>query len=541
MQHRRDNGGRIVSVFEELPQDIKKEILNDVISFFKYNKYRDLQNFKSYISKKYRLRKIPSNADLLGLLPDTLRYRYSRYLRIKPVRSLSGVTVVAVMSKPGECPHGICSYCPRGKNAPQSYTGSEPAAMRAINNSFDPYLQVKNRLSQLDATGHCTDKIELIIMGGTFPAFTLDYQEWFVKRCFDALNNHNSRYIEDAHILNEKAKHRCVGLTFETRPDWCMESQIDRMLRLGATRVEIGVQTLYDYIYAKIKRGHRVSDVIKATQLVKDSGLKINYHIMPGLPGSSWETDFNMIKRIFTESCFKPDMIKIYPTVVIQGTELYDQYLRGEYTPPSLEETIELIVEIKKIMPVWIRTMRIQRDISADKIVAGIKKSNLGELVYKRMEELGIKCRCIRCREIGHKMFKENIEPEKPEIVQYKYDASGGKEIFISYEDAAQDILLGYLRLRFPSGESHRAEISSDAAIVRELHVYGNVAPIGGYIDSEDTVQHKGIGRNLLRQAESIAEENGYRRIAVTSGVGVRDYYRRLGYKRVGPYMIKAC
>ena len=403
----------------------------------------------------------------------------------------------------------------------------------------DRYKQTKNRIDQLEITGHNTDKVEIIIMGGTFPSLTLDYQQWFVKRIFDALNGQESKYLEEAQKLNETANHRCVGLTFETRPDWCKESHIDRMLEMGATRVEVGVQNIYDFIYARVKRGHTVRDVIEATRLARDAGLKINYHMMPGLPGSDLDRDLRAFRKIFGDPDFRPDMVKIYPTLVLEGTELYEMYKRNEYRPYTTEEVVELIVKIKEMMPPWVRTMRIQRDIPAHLIVAGVKTGNLGELVYKELKRRGIQCRCIRCREAGHRYLKEGILPEKSEIIVRRYEAGDGIEYFISSEDREKDILLGYIRLRFPSENAHRSEFDSETAIVRELHVYGPVLGIGEKPVHRAMVQHRGTGRQLLGEAEQLSLESGYRRLLVISGVGVRNYYRAMRYEREGPYMVK--
>lgn len=518
------------------------EALKFIYNELKKNRNINIEKVKSKAAREFKLSKMPTNADILTVIPEDEKNNFTDLLKIKPVRSLSGVCIIAVMLKPWPCPHGICICCPKGENAPQSYTGEEPAALRAQHNEFDPYKQVKNRIAQLDAIGHITDKCELIVMGGTFTSHTLDYQEWFVRRCFDAFNSKNSILIEEAHKLNEQSKHRCVGLTFETRPDWCKPHHIDRMLTCGCTRVELGVQTTYDYVYAAMNRGHRISDVIDATQNLRDAGIKINYHMMPGLPKTTKEQDFSNFKHIFSKEIFQPDMVKIYPTLVVKGTELYSLYEKGEYSPPSLDYMLDLIVKIKKIMPPWVRTMRIQRDIPAFQIIAGIKKSNLGELVYNKLVEEDVQCKCIRCREVGHKFLKEGLSPQDTSFVYRTYKAGQGTEHFISMEDVDQDILLGYIRLRFPSKHAHRDEINEKAALIRELHVYGPVKSLKrdvSRINKEHLVQHTGLGSNLLEKAENIAQKHKYKQMLIMSGVGVRDYYKKRGYEQYGPYMRK--
>ncbi len=500
-------------------------------------KKEDITRIKAKIAKKYSLKRIPSNAEILAHASEEDRRLLLPYLRRKPVRTISGVAVVAVMARPYPCP-GECIYCPRGENAPQSYTGKEPATLRAIRAGYDPYIQTKDRLEQLKKIGHPIDKVELIVMGGTFPAQPKEYQEYFVTRCLDAMNQKEAKSLEEAQKLNEKARIRCVGITFETRPDFAMEKETDLMLRLGGTRVEVGVQTISDEIYKKVKRGHGVKEVVKATRILKDSGLKVGYHMMPGL-FSTFEEDLRMFKRIFQDEKFKPDTIKIYPTLVIKGTKLYELWKRGEYTPYNSEEAAELIVEIKKLMPKWVRTMRIQRDIPAQLIEAGVKRGDLGAMVYRKLKELGIRCRCIRCRDVGHLAYKEGIKVNEDaiEILVEAYKASEGEEHFISVEDLENDALIAYLRLRFPSKKAHRKEINEKTALIRELRVLGPVVPIGEKI--KEAEQHKGFGARLLEKAEEIALKHCKEKILITSAIGTREYYRRFGYKREGPYMGK--
>ena len=492
----------------------------------------DLERWKSRIAKKYRMPN-PRNSELLKRLPADIVEKYRNILIKKPSRTLSGVAIVAIMTSPFPCPHGKCIYCPGGpdKGTAQSYTGHEPAALRAAQYNFDPYEQTRVRIEQLNTIGHPTDKIDLIIMGGTFTARPRKYQEWFVKRAFDAMNGEDAGTLEEAHMINEDAKNRCIGLTVETRPDWFMEKEIDFALHLGATRVELGIQTVYDDILKFVKRGHGVKESIIATRLAKDAGFKINYHMMPGLPGSTPDKDFQAFKRIFQDSNFKPDMLKIYPTLVVKGTELYEMWKRGEYEPYTLEEMIDLLAKVKSIVPPWIRIQRIQRDIPAKFIEAGVKRGDLRNLIHKEMEKRGLRCRCIRCREVGR------VGGEKFEMLRREYPASKGKEVFLSYEDENYDSIAAYLRLRLPSQYAHRPEMR-DAAIVREVKVFGKEVPVG--MRDSEAWQHRGMGRKLMEEAERIArEEWSVSRIVVISGVGVRNYYRKLGYERAGPYMAK--
>jgi len=491
-----------------------------------------LNRRKIEISKKYHLHKLISNPDILSVSQSK---KVHILVQRKPTRTISGVAVIAVMTRPHPCPHGRCVYCPGGITTPQSYTGREPAAMRGIQHDYNPYEQVHARLAQLHAIGHPTDKCELILMGGTFPSEDLDYQEYVVKRCFDAFNEKDSFYVEDALQMNETAPNRVIGLTFETRPDWCKQHHITRMLNYGATRVEIGVQNLYDFIYKRVEREHTVEDVVTATRDLKDAGLKVGYHMMPGLPGSNFERDVKAFHRLFRDSKFQPDMLKVYPCQVLEGTKLYEWYKKGVYTPYTEEELVDLLVEIKKILPKYVRIMRMGRDIPSDLIIAGIKKTNIGQIVSRRLDDLDIECECIRCREVGRNMLRGIYpDPECIELVKTEYDASSGKEIFLSFEDVENNLLIAFLRLRIPS-DSWRTEIGTRAAIVRELRVYGPLVPLGKKPVEE--WQHRGYGEDLLREAERLSRRHHKETLLVCSGVGVKPYYQHLGYQRIGPYM----
>lgn len=489
---------------------------------------------KARLCKRHGLARVPTNHEILAEVPEELRDVVEPLLRNKPVRTISGVAPVAVMTSPYDCPHGRCSYCPGGvmNNSPQSYTGREPAALRATMNDFDPHRQTASRLEQLRAIGHRTDKVDLIVMGGTFTSRPEEYQEWFVKRCFDAMNGRDSEDIESAHSLNEAAPSRCVGLTVETRPDWFGNHQIDRSMRFGATKVEFGVQILDDVVLDGVKRGHHVMDVVDATTRAKDAGLKVCYHMMPGLPGSTREKDLRSFAQLFDDPRFRPDMLKLYPTLVVKGTELYEMWVRGEYTPLSEEDGVPLVADMKALVPPWVRILRIQRDIPAGLIEAGIRKGHLRELVADRMAEDGVECRCIRCREVGHRHVVASSGDTGPTMRSIPYDASGGKEVFVSFEFGDSGPIVGYARLRLPASDG------ATPALLRELHVYGQMVPIDAA--PGPNWQHRGYGEGLLAECERLAAEDGRSELRITSGVGVRGYYRALGYDRIGCYMAKS-
>ncbi len=544
-------------------------IIEDIING-KITTRREAEVEKRQLCRDLKLNQFMSNSKILEYATPEEKEIVTSILKKKPTRTMSGVAIVAVMCYPHKCPHGRCFYCPESTVAPPSYTGEEPAALRGRMFEFHPYVQCFNRLKQLKKIGHPIDKVELIIMGGTFPSTDLCYQEWFTSQCLKAMvdfglileNNPNendfeqtpieikslengvlktyepSNYviIDDVQKANESSKVRCVGMTFETRPDYCKKEHINRMLKMGVTRVELGVQTLYDDIYTRVKRGHRVSDVIEANRLLRDSAIKVAMHMMPGLFLTP-EEDLKMFKKLFSDSNFKPDMLKIYPCLVTKGSELYDLWQSGGYEPYTDEQAVDLIVEIKKILPKWVRTMRIQRDIPSTLIDAGVHKSNLGELVYNRLDEENINCKCIRCREIGHKKSKENYTIDDFKLFKESYTACDGEETFISIEDKNEESLAGFLRFRIPSNNPFREEITDKTALIRELHVYGNLIQIGK--EGPNVGQHTGFGERLLKEAENIAIDKGREEIAIISGIGTRNYYRKFGYERKGPYMWK--
>jgi elongator complex protein 3 len=498
----------------------------------------DVQELKQWAASSQGSLSIPRNSDLLKILgpeDETLR----RLLTIKAARNLSGVAVIAAMSSPAPCPpQAKCIYCPGGVafGSPKSYTGKEPAALRGSQNGYDSFREVRNRLDQLEEIGHSTGKAELIVMGGTFLSFDPAYQQCFVKGLYEGLNGARSSSLECAITANETAFRRCVGLTFETRPDCLGTREVDLLLGYGATRVEIGVQTLDNRVLRYVNRGHDVSQTAKAFKTAKDAGLKIVAHMMPGLPSSSVEKDLRSFRTLFEDERFRPDMLKIYPTLVVKSAPLFRLYEEGRYVPYTLEETVELIAKVKEMTPPWIRIMRVQRDIPAYMIEGGVKASNLRELAQRRLHEQGKRCRCIRCREVGiRSVSPRGFDAFRLDLL--KYAGSGGEDFFLSYVDEDETIA-GFARLRVPSPDLARPEIGPSSAIVRELRVYGRLVDVGSR--RADGWQHRGFGAKLMAEAERIARsELGLEEILVTSAVGTRGYYAKLGYSRKGPYMAK--
>ncbi len=498
----------------------------------------DIQRIKRSVCQKYQLSVFPKNSAILALAEPDERELLRRILRVKPTRTLSGVAPVAVMTSPHPCPHGICLPCPGGPDhlfaSPQSYTGLEPAALRGREHGYDPYEQVHTRLSQFRSLGHHIDKVELIVMGGTITARDPSYQEFVVSMSLCAMNDFPYRSsgectYEEAAFANETSDVRCVAITFETRPDWCRREHIEQMLSLGVTRVEIGVQHLLDPILAYNQRGHTVADTIQANRLLRDAGLKVGFHIMPNLPGSDMEADRLMFQKLYTDPSFCPDYLKIYPTLVTPGSKIETLYNSGEYRPYDEEKLVGLVSYAKEQLPEYTRLQRVQREFPARMIVAGSRHSNFRQLAQAHLAQKGKKCRCIRCREIGR-----SPSPDEGEIRSFVYDCAGGREYFIQAE--AEDSLIGFVRLRFPG--TLFFPILEDAALIRELHVYGSIVPLHKAPPGDER-QHRSYGKQLLLEAEKTAREAGYGRIAVMSGIGVRPYYRKQGYHREGPYMIK--
>ncbi|EKD56148.1 MAG: hypothetical protein ACD_58C00288G0005 [uncultured bacterium] len=493
-------------------------------------------------------------------------------LRKRRIRTLSGVAPVAILTKPFPCP-GKCIYCPSEPDMPKSYISNEPAVMRAILADFDPAKQIEIRLRGLEIAGNPTDKIELIVMGGTWSALPRDYQLKYIVACYRACNefnnksearstksetnsklelknqkqnnnvsldcarDNNSKVSEllQEQTKNEKAKYRIIGLTLETRPDYINEEEIKWMRMLGCTRVELGVQSIYDRVLNKNKRGHKVEATIKATKLLKDAGFKICYHMMPNLYGSNLKFDLQMFKELFSNPDFQPDMIKIYNCVVTKYSQLEKLVKSGKFISYTDEELIKLMIEIKQILPEYVRVLRLGRDIPADNIVCGSKMSNIRQIVQDRIRvksrELKVNsygCKCIRCREIR----EDTKLPVK--LKRIDYDASDGKEIFLQYVDN-NNRLYALLRLRIVT--SDKAKFT---AIIREVHTYGPMNQIGVRVRDKVVTQHQGLGKKLILEAERITkDEFGLNKITVISGVGVRDYYRKLGYNLEDTYMVK--
>ncbi len=553
-----------------------QQIIEDIIA--RVSKGEKLELVKKEISKKYKLKNLPTNIKILEHLTKEEKQLYKKILITKPVRTISGVAPIAVMTKPLACKHGKCTFCPGGPGSsfgdvPMSYTGNEPSTMRAIRAGYDPYFIVFNRLEQYVLLNQIPDKAEVIIQGGTFPSFPKEYQEEVIKYILKAMNDFSKMFfyknilnfekfkkffelpgsIKDSNriiiihkklkklkktcnlnkeqLKNENSKIREVALCIETKPDWCKEEEINEMLKLGTTRVELGVQTLKPEVLKAVNRGHTIEDTKEAIQLLKDSFLKITYHWMPGLPLTSKEEDIKMFKELFSNQDYKPDSIKIYPCIVMPGTPLYLQYKKGFFNPLKTQESAEIIAECKKYIEPYCRVMRVNRDIPTKVTEAGVDKTNLRQYVDIELKNKNIICKCIRCREPKNR----KISYKDIEIKKQFYDSSNGKEVFISIEDTKNDILLGFCRLRKPY-KTFRKEITKYSCGIRELHVYGKAVAIG----SEGIVQHKGYGKLLMKEAEKIAKNKfKCKKILVISGIGVKEYYKKLGYKKDGVYMSK--
>ena len=436
----------------------------------------------------------------------------------KPTKTISGVAPLAVMLPPRKCPHGSCLYCP-SFNAPQSYTPESPAVLRAKECNYDPAEQVRVRLKAFEGMRHPTDKIELIIMGGTYLSYPEDFQLEFVKKCYDAMNGVVSKTLEEAKKINETAKHRCVALCIETRPDYCNASHIEEILKWGATRVELGVQAIDNEIYKKVNRGHKVQDVIDATKRLKLAGFKIGYHLMPGIPGSNMKKDIEMFKEIFSSIDFKPDQIKIYPCQVLKGAGIESLYYGGEYVPYTKEEASEIIIEMLKLTPRYCRIMRIMREIPPAYLVAGIVNIDMRKDIEEVIRRDKIKINEIRFREIGFALRDGRKVNTDVKLNTVKYKSCEGTEYFIEAINK-DDVLFGLIRLRLDKNLP---------AMIRELHVYGPTLKLKEQAKNE--WQHKGLGKMLMAKAEEIAKKKGYKDIRVISGVGVREYYKKLGYE----------
>jgi elongator complex protein 3 len=452
-------------------------------------------------------------------------------IRMKPTRTLSGVTTVTVLTKPYPCP-GKCIFCPTDVRMPKSYLPDEPGAQRGLEHDFEPYQQVRSRLAALEAVGHPTDKIELLILGGTWSAYQKDYQEWFVRRCFDALNGADSETLQGAQSLNENARHRNVGLVIETRPDHVNPKELARLRWLGVTKVQMGVQSLDDRILELNKRGHTVEETHRSVALLRAAGFKVVLHWMPNLLGATLQSDARDFARLWQGLC--PDEIKIYPNQLLKNAELYEYWLRGEYTPYTTGELIDLIAGVKPSIPIYCRVNRVIRDIPSTNVVEGNKRTSLRMDIHAEMGRRGTVCSCIRCREVR----RQEVDPSTLELQDFVYQPDGAEEHFLSFV-TPDNRLAGFLRLSLPGQDSPATGLSElhGAAIIREVHVYGQSLEVGA--ERNGAAQHAGLGTRLIEAAESISKSKGFNRLAVISAVGTRLYYINRGFKRGDLYMVK--
>uniref|UniRef100_A0A6M2CYC2 Elongator complex protein 3 n=1 Tax=Rhipicephalus microplus TaxID=6941 RepID=A0A6M2CYC2_RHIMP len=533
---------------EALKVKVISEIIKELLAAQKERKDVNLNSVKCQISSKYGLSSQPKIVDIIAAMPPEYKKVLLPKLKAKPVRTASGIAVVAVMCKPHRCPHinmtgNICVYCPGGPDSDfeystQSYTGYEPTSMRAIRARYDPFLQTRHRVEQLQQLGHSVDKVEFIVMGGTFMCLPEDYRDRFIRSLHDALSGHTSSSVAEAVRYSERARTKCIGITIETRPDYCLKRHLGDMLQYGCTRLEIGVQSVHEDVARDTNRGHTVKAVCESFQLAKDAGFKVVAHMMPNLPNVDWERDLDQFVELFENPAFRMDGLKIYPTLVIRGTGLYELWKTGRYRsyPPGF--LVDLIARILALVPPWTRVYRVQRDIPMPLVTSGVEHGNLRELALARMKDFGTRCRDVRTREVGIQEIHHKVQPDQVELVRRDYVANGGWETFLSYEDPRQDILVGLLRLRKCSPDTFRPELVNGCSIVRELHVYGSVVPVSARDPTK--FQHQGFGTLLMEEAERIARnEHGSRKLAVISGVGTRNYYRKLGYELDGPYMSK--
>lgn len=525
-------------------------VVTDLIKAYDAGDTLNFTKLKGTAAKKYKLQGIPKLADILQALPIAYRAKLLPFLQTKPVRSASGVAVVAVMSKPHRCPHiaytgNVCVYCPGGPDSDfeystQAYTGYEPTSMRAIRARYDPYSQVKGRVTQLKAIGHVVDKVEFIVMGGTFLSLDKEYKDYFIRNLHDALSGYSSNSVQESIRYSEQSKTKCIGITIETRPDYCLKPHLEEMLSYGCTRIEIGVQSIYESIARETNRGHTVAAVCHSFQLAKDCGFKVVTHMMPDLPNMGWERDLAGFEEYFENPLFRSDGMKLYPTLVIRGTGLYELWKTGRYQNYTPDQLVELTAKILSLVPPWTRLYRIQRDIPMPLVSSGVEHGNLRELALQKLQDWDLPCMDIRMREVGMKQIHSSVTPDQVEMIRRDYVANGGWETFLSYEDPTQDILIGLLRLRKPNTSSaFLPEITEQpCSIIRELHVYGTAVAVSARDPTR--FQHQGFGILLMEEAERIArEEHGSEKILVISGVGTRHYYRKLGYELDGPYMSK--
>ena len=541
-------------------EKLKKRITKDVVLFARLLEIRKKMRYSrrrgsDLSSSKGSSFDMPTNAEILGLYremcasgEETVNLETERLLRKIKTKSNSGVAVISLLTKPFPCP-GKCTYCPTEANMPKSYLSKEPAAARALSNDFDTRKQILSRIEALITNGHPVDKVEIIIIGGTWSFYHSSYREFVIKECFRACNDFNpAAFLEgktppsqnselslfDLQKINETAKCRIVGISIETRPDYITPEEIARLRYYGVTKVEIGVQHLDDEILTEIKREMTSEGVVQATELLRDAGLKIVYHMMPNLPGSDVKKDIEMFRGLFRDrSGFQPDMLKIYPCMVLEGSELYETWKAGKFRAYTDLELMEVLREAKKLIPPYVRILRVIRDIPAEYVKAGSKISNMRQWLVEDQKKYGWKCHCIRCREVRER----EVHLSDCSLVKREYRTLAGKEIFLSFENESKDILISFLRLRLSDKNTETMlPVLKNSAIVRELHTYGRLAPI--HKEGEQG-QHRGFGKLLLEEAEKLAKENGYEKLAIISGVGVREYYRKQGYELEDTYMVK--
>lgn len=521
------------------------ELIVKEINKYPIKNRRDLDNLKRTYAKKYQI-SLLSNAELLKSYHKLEKNKtikkneiLEKLLITLPGRSLSGIVNISVLTKPYPCP-GQCIFCPMESGFPKSYLKGEPAADRAFDLNYDPYLQVTKRLEMLVGQGHNVDKMELRIIGGTWSFYDQTYKKWFVKRCFEAANNFGKKRIHRQNSLlmaqkqNEKAKVRIVGLSVETRPDYITEKEVKNLRQLGVTMVELGVQSVFNDILLINQTGLTEEIIDQATKILRKGGFKILYHLMPNLYGSNKKKDLLMFQRVFSDERFKPDWLKIYPAVVMENTKLYQLWKEGKYQPYSNEQLINLLIEVKKSLPYWVRVARIVRDIPAPRIAAGTKISNLREIIQREMKKKNLVCHCIRCREI-----RGNYNPkEKVFLFREDYEVSDGKEIFLTFENKERTKLYSLLRLHILNkNEQSIFKSLKKASLIREIRTYGELVPL----EKKDFApQHRGLGKKLIKEAEKITmKEFNLDKIAVIASVGTRDYFRKQGFRLEESYMIK--
>lgn len=578
-------GAPYESIFPFIMSMIDATLLETIILYISEKKPKNKAEFDDLRRKKCSELKIPQpgNKELLTAYHKLVKNKsieksesIEHFIRKANIRSLSGIAVITSLVKPYPCP-GKCVYCPTEVRMPKSYIASEPAAARSLRLDFDPYDLMQGRILMLEKNGHPCDKIEYITKGGTWNAYTLTYQYWYILESFKACNNLTRKKpipktteddwkkkplqelqdaLEQEQRYNEHARHRIIGITLETRPDAITPKTIDHMRRQGCTRIELGLQAPDDRILDLIQRGHTVDQFRKAILLLRMAGFKVDLHMMPDLPGTTPEHDVWMYKQLFDDPSLRPDMVKIYPNTVIPSAELYQWFLDGRYTPYGDAALFDALLEMKKATPRYCRISRLIRDIPEHEIKAGNKVTNLRQALEETLNKQGIYCQCLRCREIGRQL-KRIPQDTVPTLFIDEYDTIGGKEYFITFEDPKRIAVFGFLRLRLPGDPTGTQDTfvspqeqnslnkllsigeTSSIAFVRELHTYGQLVGIGKTNDVAAS-QHKGLGKKLLQCAENIAKKHGFHTVAVISGVGVRGYYRKTGYRKHGTYMTKS-